>query len=167
MAKMNIIEQAYEIMKRADFELTPAAKQYIDTLPMAYSRYGEEGVKIQLLYIINNLIAETPEQKLALQQLKALAEGKPIPKRYVPPPPNVMTETELGQISDAFERWSLHLFEEKDVLTLDDYERFAKLYDYPLEKVLVANPWVKEHLSDEVKRAIREAEKKVKIKWGK
>lgn len=166
---MNIIEQAYQIIKKANFELTPIAKQYIDALPMAYSRYGEKGVRTQLLYIINNLIAKTPEQKLALQQLKALAEGKPIPKEYVPPPPNVITETELSQISDAFEDWSKDLFKEKDVLTLDDYKRFAKLYGYPLEKVLVANPWSDDALSEEVQYAIRRIHQtgKMKILWGK
>ncbi|RLI59241.1 MAG: hypothetical protein DRO93_08695 [Candidatus Thorarchaeota archaeon] len=165
---MDIIEQAYRIIKKANFELTPIAKQYIDALPVVYSRYGEKGVRTQLLYIINNLIAKTPEQKLALQQLKALAEGKPIPKKYVPPSPNVMTETELTQISDAFERWSEKLFTKKDVLSLSDFEKFAKLYGYPLDKVLVANPWSDDALDEEVQYAIRRLYQtgKIKILWG-
>jgi hypothetical protein len=51
-------------------------------------------------------------------------------------------------------------------IPLDVYKDFAKTYGYPLDKVLVANPWAKDVLSVEVEDAIKEAEKRVTIKWG-
>ena len=52
----------------------PYADTYIHALRMAEDGYGEKGVKTQILYILNNLRAKTPEQKAAKKQLQQLAK---------------------------------------------------------------------------------------------
>lgn len=55
-------------------KLSSAALVYISPLDEAEAIYGERGVKTQILYILTNLRAMTPEQKLAKKKLKEMAK---------------------------------------------------------------------------------------------
>lgn len=54
---------------------------------------------------------------------------------------------------------------EKNKLSLKDFEDFAELKNYPVEKVLVASDWIDDVLKDEVIKAREIAKKKIKINW--
>jgi len=63
-----------KIIRDAGFKHNPYAETYISGLDEAEAMYGTDGVKTQILYIISNLKAMTPEQKEAKKLLKQMAE---------------------------------------------------------------------------------------------
>lgn len=55
-------------------KIPSAAIVYIAALDESEAMYGERGVKTQILYIITNLRAMTPEQKIAKKKLQDMAK---------------------------------------------------------------------------------------------
>ena len=165
--KEDLIEETKRIINQAYFNLSGSgiANSYINALEQSKARYGEKGVRTQILYIVANLIAKNPQQKLAIEQLRALGEGKPIPTELPKEKLNEMTEIELGQILESFEEWSRPILKRKGKLELSDFKKYAEDYGYPLDKVLVAQDWVDDCLTNEVLDAIKIAKKRVKILW--
>ncbi len=159
------------IIKDAGFEINQYAEAYIKALDSSEAVYGCDGVQSQAAYIYGNLTAKTDEQKHAKQQLLDISRGQIPNIIYKPPAANRMTEIELEDISNAFESYTenrVSSFESQcpvGTLGLEEFENFAKRYNHPLDKVMVANPWVNKCLSDEVKREIDKAKERVKILW--
>lgn len=74
---MTIATEVKSIMKdalNAHSKLSSAALVYISTLSDAEAMYKERGVKTHILYILTNLRAMTPEQKIAKKNLKEMAK---------------------------------------------------------------------------------------------
>jgi hypothetical protein len=65
--------QVHNIIANAGFVLNPYAKTYVRALSLAESEYGEEGVKTQILYILNNVTARGEIQKAAKKLLQDMA----------------------------------------------------------------------------------------------
>ena len=165
-------EMVRNIVRDSGIKTDPYAEAYVQALDQAEQMYGCDGVKSQAAYIYGNLRPKTDKEKLAKQKLLDISRGI-IPRTTLEiPPANTMSELELGNIGDSFENWSV---EKHRILagrgcpvgeyTLKDFEEFAEGHGYPVDKVLAANPWVEDCLTDEVKEAIKKAEKKVKILW--
>ena len=54
----NISELKRQI--RENFKVDAYGQSYVDSMEQAYSEYGEDGIKSQLLYILSNAKAITP-----------------------------------------------------------------------------------------------------------
>jgi len=122
-------------------------------------RDGEDDYIVQGKYIANNALTETNEEKEAWFILSHLEKGKPLPKYN--PRDNIISEIEYGHIYEQVERFT----ERKERVSLQDFKDFAEMKGYPLDVALVCNPWVDEHLTEDAKKAIHEAKKKIKIEW--
>ena len=68
---------------------------------------------------------------------------------------NALTEEERDREVDR-----LNSLREKNKISFNDFKRFSQTYDYPLDLVLKANPWVEDVLTDDAKIAIKKAEGK-------
>ena len=160
------------IIRDSGIETDPYAEAYIQALDQAEQQYGCPGVQSQAAYIYGNLKPKTDKEKLAKQKLLDISRGVTPRATLEIPPANTMSELELENIGGSFEDWSV---KKHEVLAsrgcpvgdfaLKDFEEFAKSHDYSLDKVLVANPWVEDCLTDEAKEAIEKAKKNVKILW--
>ncbi len=66
--------EVHNIIANAGFVLNPYAKIYVRALSLAEAEYGEEGVKTQILYILNNVTARGETQQAAKKHLLKLAK---------------------------------------------------------------------------------------------
>lgn len=68
-------DQVIEIIEDAGFDLNPFARAYVGALHEAERLYGEDGVRTQILYILNNVRAKGLKQKEAKKLLLKLSKG--------------------------------------------------------------------------------------------
>jgi len=59
--------------------LNAYARQYVDAAAQAFREYGDEGLRVQLFYILSNLRATTPTLKRLKKEIQALAKRAPNP----------------------------------------------------------------------------------------
>lgn len=178
-----------KLIDDANFALSPQAKAYIGAMPTAKSEYGKRGVDTQIAYILCNLTPENKKQDLAVQQLDDIIKGETPSTVLTERDPNEIGEIEYGRISNGFERYTQGQigdlqrvrdkveYEEveetpeilnkinKLKLTMEDFVEYSRMRDIPVDKVLVAQPWSDDVLVDEVLKAKKEAEKRIKIDW--
>jgi len=172
MNRFSVKDDIQNVLDKARFEYTPAAETYVRALNESDAMYGDKGTRTQALYIANNLQPKTDEQKLAVKQLMAIGYDKPMPLVYEPDPVDTMSELELERITDSLTDYMRDVRDMRvarggtSEFLLQDYKDFAEEYGYPLDKVLVANDWVKDVLSDDIVKAIEAAEERVKIDWS-
>jgi hypothetical protein len=74
MSDMITARQVHQIITDAGFTLNPYAATYVGALQRAEDEYGEEGVKVQILYICNNLRAKGEAQKEVKKKLMKMAK---------------------------------------------------------------------------------------------
>jgi hypothetical protein len=177
-----------QLIDEADFDLTSQARSYLQAIDEAEAMYGIKGVDTQIAYITSNLTADTKAQELVIQQLDDILKGRSVSTIPKEKPVNEMTEVEAERIMMAFERAterkvnslqrmiedieSEELEEtpavkkqiEESKLTMEDFVRFSKVREIPVEKVLVATDWTEDVLAEEVIQAKKEAEKRITIK---
>lgn len=60
--------------------LNANARAYVEAAPQAFREYGDEGLRVQLLYIISSLRATTPNLKRLKKEIQVLAKRAPNPK---------------------------------------------------------------------------------------
>jgi hypothetical protein len=158
-------EMVRHIIASAGFKLNDYAQSYINALEDSERIGGEHGIRVQALYIANNLDGVNDEQLLAMQQLNQIGHEEDVTFALKKSPPDQITETELGRIGEAFENWSITQRKE-ELFNLELYQEFAKERNIPLDKVLISNPWIEETLTPEALKAVKDAEKRIKIMWG-
>jgi hypothetical protein len=146
------------------FKMNPYASAYYNSLDDSEALGGDEGVRAQALYLASNLTSENQMQDEILDQLVAIGYNKTYTKK-----PSVsvgldMDEIQYERLVDAFTEYSEDLFGADRKLGIDAFKSFADKRGIPLEKALVANPWVEESLTPEAAVAVKDAWTKVKIK---
>lgn len=137
--------------------IDPYAKRYILALSESYASYGPNGLRMQIGYVISNLKPKSEEEKILCKQLGQIMDEKTVETEFE----NIegeLDEMEYSRIYEALEEYTA-----KRDISLKSYKRFAEVYDYPLDKVLVSNPWVKDVCPDDLLQAIEEAKTRIKI----
>jgi len=165
-----ITDDDCEITK--DFILNLATKLTLDGYGQAYMKglydlhpsSGENAFIIQGKYISNNCSTENEEEKEAWYILSHLEAGKPLPvyKRR----DDVITEYELDHLAtDITIKTESAERDDEGKIPLKAFEDYAKMHNVPLDKVLVAQDWVDEVLSQDALKAKEKAKKRVKMLW--
>jgi len=70
-----IVSEIYRKITSAKFKMNAYARAYFDNFGDAQARFGEEGVRAQILYFFCNVRAMTPEQKQVKKELLDWANG--------------------------------------------------------------------------------------------
>lgn len=145
--------------------LNPHGKSYEDALwSERIPDDDEKAILVQGRYISNNCSTETPEQNEAWFILSSLTIGKSLPEYR--PQDKYITEFELDHLATNITDWTAkEPRDADDKFPLKAFEDYAEMHGVSVDKVLVAQDWVNEVLSDEVIQKIKEAKKRVKIKW--
>ena len=148
-----------------ELTLTPYGKSYADALwSDRIPDDDERAILVQGRYISNNCSTETPEQNEAWYILSSLEMNKPLP--VYRPQDKFITELELDHLATDITDWTAkEPRDADDKFPLKAFEDYAEMHGVALDKVLVAQDWVDESLSDETIERIKEAKKRVKIKW--
>lgn len=175
------METVKDIVRDADFEVNPQAMAYFNSLDESKRLYGEKGITTQIKYLEGNLHAENPEQRLAKKQLKDIADNEDPREELEEDEELKLDEIEFGEISRGFESFTehktkgmsygeptsvedIHSMESgNSKITLGDFKEYSDRTDYPLKKVLAANPWQKQVLTEDAQEKVKEAKEDVEI----
>lgn len=124
----------------------------------------EQAIIYQGKYISGNCSTETRDEKEAWYILTHLQQGKPLP--VYKEKDNVVDEYELERLCTDITRKTEYAPRDKDgKIPLSVFKDYSEMNDVPLDKVLVCQDWIDDILSDEVLKAKKKAEKRVKILW--
>lgn len=164
---------AREIIRKHNVNLNAQAQAYLESLDEASDQFGDRGTDTQLKYIASNINPQDKEERLAVQQITAIADGEDVPDNLPDDDNQDMTlgEQEYSDISRGFESYTepgpgqRAPGERSGRVDVDDFEKYADKTGYPVEKVLAANPWVDSVLTEEAKERVKEARDKVELEF--
>lgn len=168
------VKEVKDILAEHNVSLKPA-RTYLQALPQPKAEYGEKGIESQLNRILANIHPQNKEERLAKKQIEDVLEGREprekLEETGVEGGKMSLSEEEFGDISFGFEEFTENKIpKDSDKLgwkgiDYDDFKRYADKLGVPVEKVLAANPWTKETLTDMAKEKVEKAKEKVELEF--
>ena len=157
------ISAVQRVVAESDVTFNPAARRYYRQFVDGESGLGPSPMA-QLAYLISNIDVVDDESKKLKRQLEAIRNGEdPDDVDLMTDSETKLTERESGEISRGFESFVEQKVQRNELVTLDDYERYAQQTEYSLEKVLAANPWSRSVVTEEALQKIEEAEENIEF----
>lgn len=157
-------EATRAVIDDSDAELNAQAEAYLDALDEADAQYGSRGVDTQINYIVSNIDVTDEASRTLKRQLEAIAEGES-PDDVEDEESDTLSEIEFGEIARGFESFTEEKVTRGELITIEDFERYADRTGYAVEKVFVSNPWMDSALTEDAIERVVQAEETVELEF--
>ena len=159
-------EAVVAILDENNIILEPPRNVYADRIVNETPLHGPLDIENQIRYPIVNIMVVDKDTKNARRQLEAVVEGNS-PDNVVQEESkaDIITEKRHGEIMSGFEAFTEEKFRRGELVTIEDFKKYARKTGYSLEKVLFATNWTDSSLDDEAVARKKEAEESISTSW--
>lgn len=157
-------EAVNTILEQNEIDLNPPASVYADRIANGTSFTEPLDTKNLLRYLAASIDVVDKDTKKAKRQLEAIIRGdSPESVGSDDSKAGQITEREYADIMHGFESFTEQKVRRDELLTMEDFEKYAERTGYSVEKVLYATDWLDSYLSDEVIARIEESEESLTL----